>query len=326
MTTYHVEITPKSIFYMLSSILAIYITYQVRSILVLVFISFILMTAINPLVRYTQKWKIPTILTVLTVYIAIIALFSTLVASLIPAVVSQTKGLSQALPTYLHNLEDTFNTRFDPSFTSEYLGSVPSNILKLAAGVFGNALNVMAVFFMTYYLIVERPHLHKYLLRLFDNKNAEIRAERLVHATERQVGGWVRGELILMVIIGLLTYIGLVSLGIPYALPLATLAGLLEAVPNLGPTIAAIPAVLMGFAVSPLVGFGALAMSILIQQLENNLIVPKVMQSATGTAPLATIIVLLVGYTLGGVMGAILAMPLYLVAQTVITELSTNNS
>lgn len=326
MSTYQVEITPKSIIYILSLLLGLYVTYQVRSILVLVFISFILMTAINPLIRYTQKWRIPTIVIVLAAYAAIIALFSTLVASLIPAVVSQTRGLSQALPTYLHNLETALNTRFDSSLTSEYLSSVPSNILKLAAGVFGNALNVMAVFFMTYYLIIERPHLHKYLLRLFDDKNAEERAERLVHVIERQVGGWVRGELILMMIIGLLTYIGLYLLGIPYALPLATLAGLLEAVPNLGPTIAAIPAILMGFTVSPLVGFGALALSILIQQLENNLIVPKVMESATGTAPLVTIIVLLAGYTLGGVMGAILAMPLYLVAQTVILELSKNNS
>ena len=326
MTTYHVEITPKSLFYILGTLLAIYVTYQVRSILVLVFISFILMTAINPLVRYTQKWKIPTILTVLTVYIAIIALFSTLVASLIPAVVSQTKGLSQALPTYLHNLEDTFNTRFDPSFTSEYLNSVPSNILKLAAGVFGNALNVMAVFFMTYYLILERPKLHRYLLRLFDDKNAELKAENLVHSIEQRVGGWVRGQLILMVIIGVLTYIGLFALSIPYALPLATLAGILEVVPSMGPIIAAIPATLIGFTISPISGFGVLALSIIVQQLENNLIVPKVMQSATGTAPLATIVVLLVGYTLGGVMGAILAMPLYLVAQTVITELSTNNS
>lgn len=322
MNTYHVEITPKSVFYTVGTLLALYVTYQIRSIIVLVFISFILMTAINPLVRVTQKWRIPTIAVVLVVYLAIVALFSTLIASLIPAVVNQTRGLSQALPTYLHNLEDMLNTRFDPALTNNYLSSIPSNILKLAAGAFDNILNVMAVFFMTYYLIIERPHLHRYLLRLFDNKNAEARAERLVHAIERQVGGWVRGELILMLIIGILTYAGLTALGIPYALPLATLAGLLEAVPNLGPTIAAIPAILMGFAVSPLVGFGALAMSILIQQLENNLIVPKVMQSATGTAPLATILVLLVGYTLGGITGAILAMPIYLVTQTVMAELS----
>jgi len=322
MSTYQVEITPKSVFYVIGTLLGIYVTYQVRGILVLVFISFILMTAINPLIRATSKWKVPNVIIVLFVYAAIIALFSTLIASLVPAVVSQTKGLAQALPTYLHNLEDLFNTRFDSSVTSDYLGSIPSNLLKLAAGAFGNILNVMAVFFMTYYLINERPHLHRYLLKLFDNKNAEARAERLVHSIEAQVGGWVRGELILMLIIGAMTYFGLIALGIPYALPLATLAGLLEAVPNLGPTIAAVPAVLIGFTVSPLVGFGALALSILIQQLENNFVVPKIMQSATGTAPLVTIIVLLVGYTLGGVMGAILAMPLYLVGQTVMRELS----
>ena len=124
-----------------------------------------------------------------------------------------------------------------------------------------------------------------------------------------------------MVIIGFMTYFSLIILGIPYALPLAVLAGILEIVPNLGPTIAAIPAIFMGLTVSPVVGLGALATSILIQQLENNLIVPKVMQSATGAQPLATILVLLMGLTLGGVMGAILAMPLYLTGLTIYKHL-----
>jgi len=113
-------------------------------------------------------------------------------------------------------------------------------------------------------------------------------------------------------------------LGIPYALPIAVLSGLLEAVPNIGPTIAAIPAILMGLTVSPIVGLGALAMSILIQQLENNLIVPKIMQSATGTKPLVTILVLLIGYTLGGIAGAVLAMPVFLTIQTIVVEYNKN--
>ncbi len=320
--TYHVEITPKSVFYIIGTLLAIYATYQLRSILVLVFVSFILMTAINALVRYTHKLRIPVIITVLLVYVAIVTLFSTLVASLIPAVVSQTSGLTQSLPTYLNNLEKVFNADFNTSLTGGYFSSLPSNILRIATGTLGNLLNVLVVFFMTYYLIIERPHLHKYLLRLFDNKDAEQRAERLVHAIEGQVGGWVRGQLTLMVVIGVMTYIGLLALGIPYALPLATLAALLEAIPNLGPIISAIPPIIIGFSISPVVGMGALALNILIQQLENNLIVPRVMQSATGTAPLITILVLLSGYTLGGIVGAILAMPIYLVSKTVIAELS----
>lgn len=315
-----IEITPKTIWYTLGSLLGLYTLFQIRSIVVLLFISFILMTAINPLVRRTLKWKIPTIIVMLVVYVGIIVMVSTVVASLVPAVVAQTKGLSAALPAYLTSLEDIFNTQIDTSLTSNYLSSIPSNILKIAAGAFNNILNVMAVFFMTYYLVMERPHLHKYLLRFFDDKDAEKKAENVVQLVEDQVGGWVRGELLLMAIIGVMTYIGLISLGIPYALPLAVLSGLLEAVPNLGPTIAAIPAILIGFTVSPVVGLGALAMSILIQQLENNLVVPKIMESATGTAPLVTILVLLVGYTLGGVAGAVLAMPIYLTIRTVLKE------
>ncbi len=317
-----IEITPKTIWYTLGSLLGLYTLYQIRSIVVLLFISFILMTAVNPLVRRTLKWKIPTIVVMLVVYVGIITLISTVVASLVPAVVAQTKGLSAALPSYLSSLEDIFNTQIDTSLTSNYLSSIPSNILKIAAGAFNNILNVMAVFFMTYYLVMERPLLHKYLLRFFDDKDAEKKAENVVQLVEDQVGGWVRGELLLMGVIGVMTYVGLISLGIPYALPLAVLSGLLEAVPNLGPTIAAIPAILIGFTVSPIVGLGALAMSILIQQLENNLVVPKIMESATGTAPLVTILVLLVGYTLGGIAGAVLAMPIFLTLRTILKEVN----
>ena len=175
---------------------------------------------------------------------------------------------------------------------------------------------------MSYYLVLERPNLHKYLLKLFDDKEAEAKAEKLVLDIEKQVGGWVRGELFLMLIIGVMTYLGLFLLGVPYALPLAVLAGLLELVPNLGPTMAAVPAIVIALTVSPVIALGTLILSIVIQQLENNLIVPKVMQSATGTEPLATIIVLLVGFTLGGIAGAVLSMPIYLTIQTVYKALS----
>lgn len=322
MTTTRIEIAPKTILYTIGILLSIYVLYQIRSILVLFFISFILMTAINPLLRKTQKLKIPTIVVMLIVYFGLISLVSIVIASLVPAIVAQTKGLSQALPNYLHSLEDVFATEFDPSVIGNYLSTIPSNILRLAAGLFNNLLNIMAIFFMTYYLVLERPNLHKYLLRFFEDKNAEGLAEQMVHQVEQQVGGWVRGELLLMAVIGLMTYVGLILLGIPYALPLAVLAGLLEAVPNLGPTIAAIPAVLIGFTVSPVIGLGALALCILIQQLENNLIVPKIMYSATGTAPLVTIFVLLIGFTLGGVAGAVLGMPLYLTLVTVYNSIN----
>lgn len=316
MESKRIEISPRTVIFTVSFLLGLWLLYQVRSIVIMLFISFILMTAVNPLIKFTRRYKIPTILIMLIVYIGIVTLLTTVVASLIPAVVQQTRGLTQALPTYLHTMEEALNTQFDPNVIGNYFSSIPSNILKIAAGAFNNILNILAVFFIAYYLVLERPYLHRYLLRFFPKNSAEKRAEALVLAVEQTVGGWVRGELLLMLVIGGMTYLGLILLGIPYALPLAVLAGLLEAVPNIGPTIAAIPAILLGLTVSPVIGLGTLAMSILIQQLENNLIVPKIMQSATGTAPLVTIIVLLVGYTLGGVAGAILAMPVFLTLQT----------
>lgn len=318
METKKVEISQKTIIFTVLLLLSLWVLYQVRGILVLLFIAFILMTAVNPLIKLARKVKIPTIVVMLVVYFGLIALISTVIASLVPAVVQQTKDLTLVLPTYMHNLENIFNAQFDPNVAGSYLNSIPSNLLKIAAGAFSNVMNILALFFMTYYLVLERPNLHRYFLRFFDNRDAETRAEKLILAIEQQVGGWVRGEILLMIIIGLMTYLGLIILGIPYALPLAVIAGLLEAVPNLGPTIAAIPAILLGLTISPYIALGALILSIIIQQLENNLIVPKIMQSATGTEPLVTIIVLLVGFTLGGVAGAVLAMPIFLTIQTVI--------
>lgn len=322
MDSHKIEISQKTIIFTIGTLLSLWFLYQVRSIVILLFIAFILMTAVTPLVRMAAKIKIPTIVVMLFIYFGMIALVSTLVASLVPAVVAQTKELTLLLPSYLHALEDVFNTQLNQDVAGGYLNSIPSNLLKIAAGAFNNIMSILALFFMSYYLVLERPHLHKYLLHFFDNHHAEEKAEALVLAVEKQVGGWVRGELILMLIIGIMTYIGLTLLGIPYALPLAILAGLLELVPNLGPTIAAIPAILMGLTVSPVIGLGALLLSIVIQQLENNWIVPKVMQSATGTAPLVTIIVLLVGFTLGGIAGAILSMPIFLTVKTVIKAFS----
>jgi predicted PurR-regulated permease PerM len=123
-----------------------------------------------------------------------------------------------------------------------------------------------------------------------------------------------------MVIVGSLNYIGLTLIGIKYALPLAVLAGLLEVVPNLGPTIAAIPAVLVGFSQSPFLGVSALAVAVLVQQLENNLIVPLVMKKAVGLNPIITLMAFIIGGKLAGVLGVLLSVPVVVVLKTFFLE------
>ena len=183
--TKKIEISQKTIIYTFSLILSLWFLYQVRSIIVLLFIAFILMTAVTPVIKLASKIKIPTIVVMLVVYFGLIALLSVVVASLVPAVVEQTKGITYMLPTYLHSLEDIFNTKLDTNVAGSYLSSIPSNILKIAAGAFSNIMNILALFFMSYYLVLERPRLHQCLLRFFPDHEAEEQGGARPRAADR---------------------------------------------------------------------------------------------------------------------------------------------
>jgi predicted PurR-regulated permease PerM len=320
MAVQRIEITSKTIVNTIFYLIGFWLLYQVRSIVVTIFVAFIFMTAISPIIKAAKKIKIPTLVVVLALFVGLIALFTTLIVSLMPAIMAETSGLIQNFPHYIDGFNQKWSLTIDQGIFTNQLGDIPTNILNFAVGAFSNVILIMAVFFMTYYLSEERPRLHHYLKHFFRGDDQEERAERLVNDVETRVGGWVRGELFLMSIIGIMSFIGLTILHIPYALPLAILAGLLEAVPSIGPTISAVPAIILGLSISPLTGLGALAMSIIIQQSENNLIVPRVMQHVVGVRPIVTIVVLMTGFTLGGVMGAVLAMPIFLALTSIYRE------
>ena len=135
----------------------------------------------------------------------------------------------------------------------------------------------------------------------------------------------MRGELILMTIIGVFTYIALNILGIKFALSLAFIAGLLEIIPIIGPIIAAIPAFLVASSDSFFLGGIVIILYIIIQQLENNLIVPFVMNKAVGIHPITILIALSIGGRLGGLLGAVLAVPVALFIETIVTQLLSRN-
>jgi len=166
---------------------------------------------------------------------------------------------------------------------------------------------------------MERKNLGKYLFILFTGDGHD-RAADFMKRIEERLGSWVRAEFLLMTIIGVMSYVGLRILGIDFSLPLAVIAGLLEVVPNIGPTVAAVPAVIFGLTISPLYGLAVAALYFLIQQIENTLIVPKVMSKELGINPLVVIICLAVGFKLGGISGVLLAVPIFLVVQEIVVE------
>ena len=175
-------------------------------------------------------------------------------------------------------------------------------------GIFGGFISFVSVLVMTFYMLVERDGLQKFVNTVVPVLWRE-RVLILLWRMQEKMGLWVRGQLILMASVGVLSYTALLILGVPYALVLALLAGLLEIVPVVGPITAAVPAVVIAFAVSPMRALTVLLIYVVIQQLENHVLVPRVMSRSIGLSPLLVIIAILLGAKLGGITGTLLAVP-----------------
>ena len=314
-----VEISHRTIIFTVFFLIGLWLLYQIQQIILAFFVAVILMSALNPLVDKMERKYFPRILAILLLYVLILGGFGLMVASVVPPLVEQTSILINRIPIYVQQFEVP---GIDPNlFVSQIpkLAEIPANILKFSLGFFSNLVAVLAILIITFYLLLERKNLKHHLLILF-GEDQEKKAEAFINKAEKQLGSWVRGEIILMTIIGVMTYIGLRFLGIEFALPLALLAGILEIVPNIGPVLAAIPAIIAGLAISSPIGLAVAAWYFLVQQLENSLIVPKVMEKAVGVNPLVTILSLAIGFKLGGAVGAIFAVPIILLIQVVASE------
>jgi predicted PurR-regulated permease PerM len=318
-----VEVSHRTIVFTVLFLLFLYVLFQIRQILTVFFIALVLMSAINPIVVRLEKMRVPRILGILLVYLLIFGVLGLIVAGLIPPLVAQTTVLLNRLPVYIRNLG---LPALDHNFLANQLnqvGTLPANLLKITVGVFNNILAVFVLFVITFYLLIERKNLKDYLHFLFGT-NGEKKAQKFIDSLEKKLGGWVRAQIILMLIIGMMSYLGLRLLGIDFALPLALLAGVLEIIPNVGPTISAIPAVLAGLAISPIMGLAVAALYFLIQQFENTVILPQVMARGTGVNPLVALVSLVIGYELGGVVGVILAIPAVLLIEVLMSEIFTS--
>lgn len=318
-----IEISHRTIIFTVFFLIFLWFLYQIRLIILAVFISVILMSALNPTVDRLERLKIPRTLAIIIVYILILGGFGVVLSFVVPALIDQTSIFVNRIVLFLKEVH-FFGIKTDILASQvAQLGTIPANLLKFLVSAFSNLLILFALFVITFYLLLERKNLDRWLLTLFGDD--EKKAKFFVDKVEKKLGGWVRAELALMTIVGVLTYFGLRLLGMEFALPLAILAGILEIVPNIGPLVAAIPAVLVGLGTSLWMGAAVAALYFLVQQIENSVIVPKVMQKAAGVNPLLTILGLTVGFKIAGILGAVLAIPLVLVIQVVASEIFTSD-
>lgn len=311
-----IDISHKTIIFIAILILALWIIYLIRDLLVILFVAIILMSALSPLVNFFVKLKLPKSLSIALTYIIIIGFSGLSLALILQPLIEESTKLVVTLPQIAGSLFNVAN--IDKSLLQSELTAFSKNVFSITLTVFDNLLAIIFLLVLTFYLLLERENLESRIAALFADK--EERVKEKLKAIEEKLGAWLRGQLFLSVVVGILSYIGLLILNIPYALPLALIAGVLEVIPVIGPIISAIPAIFIAATISPILALGVAAMFFIIQQLENHLIVPQVMRKAVGLNPLVVILAIAVGSRLLGFAGALLAVPLAAVLQIVVTE------
>jgi predicted PurR-regulated permease PerM len=319
-----INISTNTILKIVFIILLLVFIYLIKNIIIIFLFALIIASAIVPMVGFFEKIKIPRVIGTLLVYIIVVGILALIVYLIIPSVAHDIKNLASTLPQYIEKISDKFDALKDVSSRyqgvvnriqdslselGDYLKGKSASLLSTAFGIFGGVFSFLMILIISFYISVLEKGVQRTLTAVIPIHYRD-RVLDLWERAQQKFGKWMQGQVILGVIIGVLSYIGLSLLNIKFALLLAVLAGVLEIFPYIGPVIAGIPAVLIGFLQAPIIGLWVFILYVVIQQLENYVITPLVIGKVVGLNPIVVIMALLIGGQLGGILGMILAVPL----------------
>lgn len=315
-----IEISYKTLIYSILSVVGIFILWQARSVLGLFFFCIIFMEILNPLVNFLERYRIPRPIAIISIYILIIVIFSSAIVGFIPILIDQTIGFINALPNIVDDVQNVGILGLPPiDISSQFklLENLPSNITRTVFSIFSNFFTGLLVMVITFYMLMERKNFGKYAFKIFGKKGEE-KTNELINSLEKRLGNWIRGQLLMMFFVGIISYIAYIVVGINYALPLAIIAFLFDIIPNIGPILSVSVATTVALSMSPVTAVIILIIGIVIQQIENNILAPLIMRGATGLKPILIILILITGAKIGGLLGALLAIPLYLTIEVIV--------
>ena len=292
--------------------------------LFLLVLAILLATAIEPLVKKLRRGPFTRGTGVVVVYTLIIAIIGLPAYAFLPSVIAQVAAFTTSLPDHLNELRPSA-----ASIRPALVGTVAVGIVDNAIGTLQTPqqpaqeqivqagttavhtlFDFVTVFVLAFYWLVERASIKRIVLRAVARRHAKD-VNTVWMEVEEKLGGWVRGQIILMLAIGIAATLGYVLLGLPDPAVLGVVAGLCEIVPLVGPFLAFSPAVLVALAtIDPTRALLVAAYALVIQQLESNVLVPRVMGNTVGVSPLTVLIGILIGAALAGVPGAFLAVPI----------------
>lgn len=309
---------------------------RLMNVLIMVFVALVIAATLRPMVAFLQRRRIPKSLAVSLIYLGILGVVTGLFVLVIPALVDQGGALIRGLPQVYANLVASLERNPIEAIrnlpqrlpTGDQLASqlqavssvVLTGALGISMGVLGFLTQMVSIIVLSIYLTIDQSRLERFWLSLAPRtRRPELLS--IWREIESRLGGYVRGELLLMTSIGVLSSLGYIAIGLPYALALGALAGLLEFVPMVGPTLGAIPAVLVALSISPQAALLVVVYTIVLQMAENHILVPRLMGRSVGVSPIMVILAVFAFSSLLGITGAFLAIPLAAILQVLMDHL-----
>lgn len=309
--------------------------FLVRGTLLLIYVAALVAIGLSPIVNWIQRHprtprNMPRWSAILVIYLLFLAAIIAIAMLILPPLIAQARALWSEVPGYVSRGQGWLVDRGlierplsvqeavaqAPGNKSDAVGTIVGAIWSVVGGIFG----LVTILILAFYLMVDSDSIVGAFVRLFPRGRRQ-RVREACESVTTKVSAWLGGQLLLAGIIGSTAALGLFAMGVPYFYVLALVAAIGEMIPLVGPLLSAIPAVIVAFTVSPTMGVMVVIFFFFQQQVENHLLVPKVMERQVGVSAVVVVVALLIGGSLLGIVGAILAVPTAAILQVLIQEL-----
>ena len=312
--------------------------FFIKNLLLPFFIALIISYLLHPIVTILHERGVPRAIAVLLIYIIFFGTLTIILSKTIPLLIGQIKDFMDHFPVILQKVEGWLDIiRHDPTYplpdtVQDGIDSFFENWeSKLAKGVvdvtgwisstIGIIFTLFLVPFVSFYILKDYKLIEKTVITFVPKKQRKEMI-RLLRDIDEALGNYIRGQLLVCTFVGILAYIGYLLIGLPYALLLASIVGLTNIIPYLGPFIGAAPAVIVGLSISWKLGLSVFVVNLIIQMLEGNVISPQIVGRSLHIHPLFIILSLLIGGQVAGIVGMILAVPFFAILKVIVQHVA----
>jgi putative heme transporter len=267
--------------------------------------------ALAPLVRRAEK-RLPRSLAVVLVFLFVILVFGGIITVTFPAIIQQAEEVAEIIPDFISQAEEWYEEwGADLPLVEIFFDQIvqlTTALISVPLGLLSAVVEVVLVLFSALYLLLESPRLKRFTLSLFPPER-QRKVDEVSEEMFQAMGGFIRGAVITAILVGIFTFFGLIIIGVRFPLVLALIAAVFELLPYIGPFLAAIPMLVVALMESPTQALMVLIFFVVLQQLESYVFVPNIMKTQTEISPLMALLAIVAGASLGGLLGALVAIP-----------------